>query len=61
MNVRCPVCERPVAWKGNPFRPFCGERCRILDLGDWAEEKYRVAGDAISEEDVDEHGELSRN
>jgi endogenous inhibitor of DNA gyrase (YacG/DUF329 family) len=61
MIVRCPVCERTVVWKGNPHRPFCSERCRILDLGNWAEEKHRIAGEAISEEDVDEHGDVSRN
>jgi len=33
-----------VAWSTeNPYRPFCSERCKLIDLGDWAMEKYRVA------------------
>ena len=28
----------------NPFRPFCGERCKLIDLGAWAEERYRISG-----------------
>jgi endogenous inhibitor of DNA gyrase (YacG/DUF329 family) len=32
-----------VAWSpDNPYRPFCSERCKLIDLGDWAMEKYRV-------------------
>jgi len=51
MKVRCPICRKMTAWEGNPHRPFCGERCRTLDLGNWADESYSVAGDPISEED----------
>ena len=29
-------------WEGNPFRPFCSERCRVIDLGKWASEEYRL-------------------
>lgn len=35
--IECPSCNKPVAWvTENAFRPFCSERCRILDLGEWA-------------------------
>jgi uncharacterized protein len=30
-------------WEGNSFRPFCSERCKLIDLGNWASERYRVA------------------
>ena len=53
--VSCPRCQAPVTWSGNaPFRPFCSERCKLMDLGAWATEKYRVAapGDAASEDDL---------
>lgn len=41
--VRCPTCGAQVAWTPeNAFRPFCSERCRLIDLGAWAQEKYRV-------------------
>jgi endogenous inhibitor of DNA gyrase (YacG/DUF329 family) len=43
--VRCPNCGAQVAWASeNRFRPFCSERCRLVDLGAWATERYRVAG-----------------
>ncbi len=42
-SVSCPRCGAQVAWvPQSPFRPFCSERCRILDLGAWATEQYRV-------------------
>jgi hypothetical protein len=42
-TVRCPGCGGPSAYgPGNPWRPFCGERCRQADLGAWADESYRV-------------------
>jgi len=44
-NVPCPVCKKIIAWRDNPFRPFCSERCRLMDLGKWASEEYRIAGE----------------
>ena len=41
--VACPHCGKQVAWtSGNPYRPFCSERCRQIDLGAWAAGEYRV-------------------
>ena len=41
--VSCPRCRGRVAWlPENRHRPFCSERCKLFDLGDWATEKYRV-------------------
>jgi endogenous inhibitor of DNA gyrase (YacG/DUF329 family) len=40
-----------VRWQGNPHRPFCSERCRLVDLGRWATESYRLAGDPLAEDD----------
>ncbi len=42
LSVRCPECGGITRWKDNPFRPFCSERCKLIDLGAWAEEKYSV-------------------
>ncbi|GAB6061510.1 DNA gyrase inhibitor YacG [Deferrisoma palaeochoriense] len=42
MTVRCPTCKAPTPWEGNPFRPFCSERCRAVDLGRWLREEYRI-------------------
>lgn len=44
--MKCPTCSTPVTKKaGNPRFPFCNERCRLIDLGKWANEEYRVAGE----------------
>jgi hypothetical protein len=49
-SVPCPTCRRPTPWEGNPHRPFCSDRCRILDLGAWASERFRIAGDPVTDE-----------
>jgi len=42
-KIKCPQCGRLTFYSlENAFRPFCSERCRILDLGQWAEESYRI-------------------
>lgn len=42
-TVRCPQCGKLIEWRSdNPFRPFCSERCKQIDLGAWASESYRV-------------------
>jgi len=45
--VRCPTCRRETPWEGNPHRPFCSERCRLLDLAAWADERHRIPGDPV--------------
>lgn len=40
--MNCPTCSREVRYNGNPFRPFCSERCKLIDLGKWASEAFRV-------------------
>lgn len=44
MKVKCPICKKKVEWEGNPFRPFCSERCKMIDLGKWVSEEYRIEG-----------------
>ena len=40
--VKCPQCGQLSEWsKDNSFRPFCSERCKLIDLGAWASESYR--------------------
>jgi len=50
-NIKCPNCRKPAPWEDNPFRPFCSERCRMIDLGAWVNEEYRVPGDEMPEEE----------
>jgi endogenous inhibitor of DNA gyrase (YacG/DUF329 family) len=46
--VKCPTCQRGVAWTAEQlFRPFCSERCRLIDLGEWVMEEKRIAGESL--------------
>ena len=49
-RARCPHCGRQIAWYGNPHRPFCSLSCRLIDLGVWLDERYRIAGPELSSE-----------
>ncbi|MCX7184170.1 MAG: DNA gyrase inhibitor YacG [Nitrosospira sp.] len=41
--VNCPQCGRVIVWdSANRYRPFCSERCKMIDLGQWATESYRI-------------------
>lgn len=41
--VACPQCGKKTPWNpDNPYRPFCSERCKLIDLGQWAKEEYRI-------------------
>ncbi|MGN7835781.1 DNA gyrase inhibitor YacG [Acinetobacter schindleri] len=41
-NLKCPRCGALTTWEGNAFRPFCSERCKMIDLGAWANEDYKL-------------------
>jgi len=54
-SVSCPTCNRPVEWsEASPFRPFCSERCKLIDLGAWASESNAIPGEPLPTEDDDE-------
>jgi endogenous inhibitor of DNA gyrase (YacG/DUF329 family) len=44
MQIKCPICKKKTTWEENPWRPFCSERCKLIDLGKWAAEEYRIEG-----------------
>jgi endogenous inhibitor of DNA gyrase (YacG/DUF329 family) len=47
-QVDCPTCQTRVVWStSNQYRPFCSERCKLIDLGDWASEKHSIAGEPV--------------
>lgn len=51
-TVPCPSCRKPAVYaERNPWRPFCSEFCRSVDLGAWASERFRVAAEAPAEGD----------
>jgi endogenous inhibitor of DNA gyrase (YacG/DUF329 family) len=52
MKIKCPACKKLVEWEGNDWRPFCSERCKLLDFGNWLNEKYRI--DAVENDEEDE-------
>lgn len=47
--TRCPICRKPTESGKDADFPFCSERCRLLDLGNWASEKYRVSQPVFDE------------
>ena len=49
LTVSCPTCNAAVIWDANasPWRPFCSERCRLIDLGEWADEQHRIASSEV--------------
>ena len=51
----CPTCKRPVEWNDRfPHRPFCSERCKLIDLGVWASEKHVIPDDAPLSDDAND-------
>lgn len=58
MNVQCPTCGTTVEWSAtqSPYRPFCSARCRLIDLGAWADESHRIP---VGAEETDDLTELS--
>lgn len=59
IELQCPQCKAKVIWNDDfPYRPFCSKRCQLIDFGEWAEEKHRIAGDqdvdSSSSSDLDE-------
>lgn len=62
-TVRCPTCRKEATWDNNPYRPFCSERCRLIDLGAWIEERYRVPTEDSESHagDDDEDGKTRSN
>ena len=49
MKFRCPICRKPTDSEANADFPFCSERCRLLDLGNWSSEKYVITEPALDE------------
>lgn len=47
-TVKCPTCGKAVPWgPQSPWRPFCSERCKLIDLGEWAAEGHRIPGEEV--------------
>ena len=63
--MRCPICKKPVAPRDDSATsaprtfPFCSERCKLFDLADWADGKYRVPGEPVEDAREDDDDETS--
>jgi endogenous inhibitor of DNA gyrase (YacG/DUF329 family) len=53
MKHRCPICKKATDSELDKDFPFCSERCRLLDLGAWASEKYVVSDPIFDEEELE--------
>lgn len=54
--VKCPTCRRPVEWsEASTYRPFCSERCRLIDLGAWLDETQRIPGENARDSSDEPH------
>lgn len=51
MIVKCPRCKKETVFEENPYRPFCSERCKLIDLGQWASGSYRIPTRTKEEEE----------
>ncbi|MDK2777843.1 MAG: DNA gyrase inhibitor YacG [Pseudomonadota bacterium] len=55
MKVKCPTCKKDVEWSAdNKYRPFCSERCKLIDLGEWASGGHAIPGKPVEEEMMSE-------
>jgi len=54
MKRRCPICRKPTDSEMNADFPFCSERCRLFDLGNWASEKYVISNPVFDESEEED-------
>ena len=52
--MKCPNCNKPVEWQNNPYRPFCSEHCKLVDLGRWVNDEYCLPGESTTLPEQDE-------
>lgn len=58
-SINCPTCQKEVIWtEESEHRPFCSERCKLIDFGEWANEKKSIAGESVYSGEVDDQESL---
>ena len=62
-EVSCPACQKKIVWSSDElWRPFCSERCQLIDLGQWADGSHVIAGEELVNPDIDgDAGELNND
>lgn len=54
-KIQCPTCSKELIWSNKEvWRPFCSERCKLIDLGEWANENHRIPGEQAFTANTDE-------
>ena len=53
MKVKCPICHKIIEWENSPYRPFCSYRCKLIDLGAWADGDYSIEGEPVQPDQID--------
>jgi hypothetical protein len=61
MKRPCPICRKPVDSEVDRGFPFCSERCKLIDLGNWSSEQYKISEPVIDESAPDEPYDPERN
>lgn len=54
LKITCPRCGADTYWHDNPTRPFCSQKCKLIDLGRWSNEEYSISGKNQSQDEEDE-------
>lgn len=55
LKVNCPTCKEIVVWnERSQYRPFCSERCKLIDFGEWASERNTIAGEPVLRPEEDD-------
>lgn len=59
-KVKCPTCNKEIVWSiDNQFRPFCSERCKIIDMGNWADGTYAIPSNEINANEINNQQTLT--
>lgn len=58
--MKCPICGKSTTWQDDPMGPFCSERCKLIDFGNWIDEGYRVPGPERPSEQFDKSANPDR-
>jgi len=58
-EMKCPICGKATSWNDNADRPFCSQRCRLIDLGNWSSEGYHIS-EPLADVDPPEEGQPKR-
>lgn len=61
ITVSCPTCSKKITWSAKQqWRPFCSERCKLIDLGEWANESHRILGDKTNIGDFNGENDVTK-